>query len=42
MEELLTVPGAARKTANDVLGSWFGKNIGVVVDNHAIASPASS
>jgi endonuclease III len=34
MEELLTVPGAARKTANVVLGSWFGKNIGVVVDTH--------
>src|ERR1017187_2814521 len=24
IEELLTVPGAARKTANVVLGSWFG------------------
>jgi endonuclease-3 len=34
MEDLLTVPGAARKTANVVLGSWFGKNIGVVVDTH--------
>lgn len=34
MEELLTVPGAARKTANVVLGSWFHKNIGVVVDTH--------
>ncbi|MDT8070167.1 MAG: endonuclease III [Terriglobia bacterium] len=34
MEELLTVPGAARKTANVVLGSWFGKNVGVVVDTH--------
>jgi endonuclease-3 len=34
MEELLTIPGAARKTANVVLGSWFGKNIGVVVDTH--------
>ena len=34
MEELLTIPGAARKTANVVLGSWFGRNIGVVVDTH--------
>lgn len=34
MEELLTIPGAARKTANVVLGSWFHKNIGVVVDTH--------
>ena len=34
MEELLTIPGAARKTANVVLGSWFGKNVGVVVDTH--------
>src|ERR1035438_917410 len=32
MEELLTVPGAARKTANVVLGSWFGIAAGVVVD----------
>jgi endonuclease-3 len=34
MEELLTVPGAARKTANVVLGTWFKKNEGVVVDTH--------
>jgi endonuclease-3 len=34
MEELLTVPGAARKTANVVLGSWFGIADGVVVDTH--------
>jgi endonuclease-3 len=34
MEELLTLPGVARKTANVVLGSWFGKNEGVVVDTH--------
>jgi endonuclease III len=34
MERLLTVPGAARKTANVVLGSWFGKAVGVVVDTH--------
>jgi endonuclease-3 len=34
MEQLLTVPGAARKTANVVLGSWFGIAAGVVVDTH--------
>jgi endonuclease-3 len=34
MEELLTIPGAARKTANVVLGTWFKKNEGVVVDTH--------
>jgi endonuclease-3 len=34
MEELLTIPGAARKTSNVILGSWFGKNVGVVVDTH--------
>src|SRR3954454_3575824 len=34
MDELLTVPGAARKTANVVLGSWFGIAEGVVVDTH--------
>ena len=34
MEKLLTLPGVARKTANVVLGSWFGRNDGVVVDTH--------
>ena len=34
MEELLTVPGAARKTANVVLGSAYGIAAGVVVDTH--------
>jgi endonuclease-3 len=34
MEQLLTIPGAARKTANVVLGSWFRKAEGVVVDTH--------
>ena len=34
MEELLTLPGVARKTANVVLGVWFGKASGVVVDTH--------
>jgi endonuclease-3 len=34
MQDLLTIPGAARKTANVVLGSWFGIAEGVVVDTH--------
>ncbi len=34
MAELLTLPGVARKTANVVLGTWFKKNEGVVVDTH--------
>lgn len=34
MEELITLPGVARKTANVVLGSAFGKAEGVVVDTH--------
>lgn len=36
MEQLLTLPGVARKTANVVLGNAFGKNEGVVVDTHII------
>jgi endonuclease-3 len=34
MEGLVDLPGVARKTANVVLGSGFGKNEGVVVDTH--------
>ena len=34
MDQLLTLPGVARKTANVVLGTWFKKNVGVVVDTH--------
>jgi endonuclease III len=34
MEELLLVPGAARKTANVVLGTAYGIAVGVVVDTH--------
>jgi endonuclease-3 len=34
MEQLLTLPGAARKTANVVLGTAFGIASGVVVDTH--------
>lgn len=34
MDNLLTLPGVARKTANVVLGTWFKKAEGVVVDTH--------
>jgi endonuclease-3 len=34
MAQLLTLPGVARKTANVVLGTWFKKAVGVVVDTH--------
>ena len=34
MEKILTLPGVARKTANVVLGTWFKKADGVVVDTH--------
>lgn len=34
INQLITLPGVARKTANVVLGTWFGKNEGVVVDTH--------
>jgi endonuclease-3 len=34
LAELTTLPGAARKTANVVLGVCFGKAEGVVVDTH--------
>lgn len=34
MEELLKLPGVARKTANVVLSAGFGKNEGIVVDTH--------
>ena len=36
MEELLTLPGVARKTANVVLGVAFEKAEGVVVDTHVL------
>jgi endonuclease-3 len=36
MEEMLRIPGAARKTANVVLGSWYGIALGVVVDTHVL------
>ncbi|MEZ6234424.1 MAG: endonuclease III [Phycisphaerales bacterium] len=34
MDDLLTLPGVARKTANVVLGNAFGINVGFVVDTH--------
>jgi endonuclease-3 len=34
MDKILTLPGVARKTANVVLGTWFKKSEGVVVDTH--------
>ena len=34
MEEILTLPGVARKTASVVLGNAFGKNEGIAVDTH--------
>src|SRR5579864_6472504 len=34
MDKLLSLPGVARKTANVVLGTWFRKAEGVVVDTH--------
>jgi len=34
MDDLLTIPGVGRKTANIVLYHAFGKNMGVAVDTH--------
>lgn len=34
MEDLLQLPGVARKTANVVLGTWFRRNEGIAVDTH--------
>jgi endonuclease III len=36
MEDILTLPGVARKTANVVLGTGFGIAVGVVVDTHVM------
>ena len=36
MEEILELPGVARKTANVVLGSWYEIASGVVVDTHVL------
>ena len=34
IDTILTLPGVARKTANVVLGTWFKKAVGMVVDTH--------
>ena len=34
MEDLMTLPGVARKTANIVLGNGYGKVEGIAVDTH--------
>ena len=34
MDALTQLPGVARKTANVILGTWFHKNDGFVVDTH--------
>jgi endonuclease-3 len=34
MEDLLSLPGVARKTANIILSNAFGKNEGIAVDTH--------
>ena len=34
MEEMLTIPGVARKTANVVLGNAYGIVLGIAVDTH--------
>ena len=36
MEELLTIPGVARKTANVVLGNAYGVVEGIAVDTHVL------
>ncbi len=36
MDEILKLPGVARKTGNVVLGSWYGIAVGVVVDTHVL------
>src|SRR5881394_2076937 len=36
MEEILTLPGVARKTANVVLGTAYGISSGIVVDTHVL------
>lgn len=36
MEELVTLPGVARKTANIILGQVYGKAEGIAVDTHVL------
>jgi endonuclease-3 len=34
IDELIKIPGVARKTANVVLSEWFKKDDGIIVDTH--------
>jgi len=34
LDEIITLPGVGRKTGSVVLGTWFGKAEGIVVDTH--------
>lgn len=36
LEELITLPGVGRKSANVIMGDWFKKPVGIVVDTHVI------
>lgn len=36
MDELLKIPGLARKSSNVILSVWYGRNEGIVVDTHVI------
>ncbi|MFI5412550.1 MAG: endonuclease III domain-containing protein, partial [Candidatus Micrarchaeales archaeon] len=36
MEELITLPGVGRKTANVVLSNAYGENHGIAIDTHCI------
>lgn len=36
MEEMLTIPGVGRKTANVVLGNAYGVVVGIAVDTHVL------
>ncbi len=36
IDEMIQLPGVARKTANVVLGSWYGIASGIVVDTHVL------
>ncbi len=36
MEELVTLPGVGRKTANAILANAFGKIVGITVDTHVV------
>ncbi|HMK61083.1 MAG TPA: endonuclease III [Dissulfurispiraceae bacterium] len=36
MEELITLPGVARKTANIILYNVYGINVGIAIDTHVI------